>query len=207
VRAADRPNIIRRVLELACKKGRALRTARVVASVAALALAPAAAAPAARAEDPNALERIVSLKRSPDGASAHLLDTPVLQVVRAREERYEGGQREQVRIASSPLFSVYRRDSSTAAAGAVSRTHNEGRFASVLGVSLLSWSSEQERGMAGATRTDEREVRFLSLPKLGSLFARKTSKAGSSYEVLYFLHFGAHEPEGQGPPEDAPEAE
>jgi len=170
-------------------------------------IASVVAAARARADGPNVLERIASVKRSPEGASAHLIDTPILQVVRAQEERFPGGQREQVRIASSPLFSVFRRDSTTAADGVVSRTEDESRFASLLGASLLSWSSETEHGLAGTGHVSEREWRLLSLPKLGSLFARKKSDAGASYEVLYFLHFGAREPSAEAPPEDAPVVE
>jgi hypothetical protein len=170
-------------------------------SLAALAALAAAVPGPARADDPNVLERIASVKRSPEGTSARLLDTPVLQVVRAEEERFAGGQREEVRIASSPLFSVFRNESTTTASGAVSRTRGEGRFASLLGVSLLEWSTEKEHGLSGAGRTSAREWRFLDFPVLGSVFARKTSDAGSSYEVL-FITFGDDEPEvAEGPPE------
>jgi hypothetical protein len=173
----------------------------LAAAVAAVAGAPAPA----RADDPNVLERVVSVKRSPAGTSARLLDTPILQILRAEEERVDGGHREEVRIASSPLFSVFRRDSSTAAAGTVSRTERESRFASVLGVSLLEWSSEKEQGLTGDGRTAASEWRLLTLPKLGSLLARRKTDAGSAYEVLYLFRFGASEPSAASPPSVASE--
>jgi hypothetical protein len=145
----------------------------------------------ARAEGPTVLERIVSVKRSPEGTSARLIDTPILQILRAEEERFEGGQREQVRVASSRLFSVFQRDTSTAASGTLGRTQAESRFASLLGASLLEWSSDKEHPITGEERISESEWRLLTLPKLGALFARKKTAAGSAYEVLYFLHFGA----------------
>jgi len=150
------------------------------------------AAPA-RAEPPSVLERIVSVKRGPEGTSARLIDTPILQVLRIEGERVPGGHREQMRVASSPLFAVFERDTSTTAAGAMGRTEAEGRFASLLGVSLFEWSSQKEHPIAGAQRVSESEWRLLSLPKLGSLFARKKTAAGAAYEVLYFLHFGARD--------------
>ncbi|NNL64772.1 MAG: hypothetical protein HKP30_00885, partial [Myxococcales bacterium] len=131
------------------------------------------------------LERVVSVKRSSEGTSARLIDTPILQVLRVAEERSADGQRQQVRVASSPLFSVFRRDTSTAASGTAARTRAESRFASLLGVSLLEWDSEKEHPIAGEARVAESEWRFLTLPKLGSLFARKKTDAGSAYEVLY----------------------
>jgi hypothetical protein len=183
------------------RRARALAVA--CAAVASLAVAPAPA----RADDPNVLERVVSVKRSPEGTSARLIDTPVLQIVRAEQERVAGGHREDVRIASSPLFSVFRRESITAAEGAVTHTQGEGRFASVLGISLLEWRSDKEHGMTGDQRTSESEWGLLTLPKLGALFGRKKTDAGSRYEVLYFLHFGAPEPDEESPPEAAPPAE
>jgi hypothetical protein len=164
----------------------------------------AVAAGPARADDPNVLERVVSVKRSPEGTSARLIDTPVLQIVRAEQGRVDGGHREDVRIASSPLFSVYRRESTTAAAGAVAHTRGEGRFASVLGVSLLEWSSDKEHGVGGDQRTAASEWGLLTLPKLGALFGRKKTDAGARYEVLYFLHFGAPETDEAGPRQDVP---
>jgi len=143
----------------------------------------------AGAEDPSALERIASVKRSAQGSSARLLDTPVLQILRAAQERSATGEREELRIASSPIFSLYERKASTGAVGGVGRSEGEGRLASLLGFSLLEWHSAKEHALDGQDRDDESEWRFLKVPVLGSLFARKRTPEGSSYELFFFLHF------------------
>ena len=142
-----------------------------------------------RAEDPSALERIASVKRSANGSSARLLDTPVLQILRSEQERSATGEREVLRIASSPLFSLYDREASTGAVAGVGRSEGQGRLGSLLGVSLLEWHSAKEHTLDGHERDGESEWRFLKVPVLGSLFARKRTPEGSSYEVLFFLHF------------------
>jgi hypothetical protein len=166
--------------------GRGLHRAAALLAVAAL--GPAAPA---RADDPNVLERVVSVKRAPGETSARLIDTPVLQILRAQEGTVAGGHREDLKVVSSPLFALFDRESSTEAAGAATRSQSEGRFVSLLGVSLLEWSSERERGIDGGDRAAETEWRFLDVPVLGPLFARSKSEEGSEYRALFFLRFGS----------------
>jgi len=163
---------------------------RIRGSMAMAAIGLVGLAGLARAGEPTVLERVASVKRDSEGSSARLLDTPVLQVLRAEEERTAEGQRESLRVASTPLFSVFQQDSTTGANGGKARREGKGRFASVFGVSLLAWSSASDHGLGGQEEASESEVRIVDVPLIGPLFARRQTPEGSGYDVLFFLHLG-----------------